>query len=63
MTFHINAVDTSGALSLHRETAASAAKKATELVADGCWDVEVIAPDGRSYPVTALDRLEAEHGH
>jgi hypothetical protein len=60
MPFHINAVDTSGALSLHRENAAAAIKKANELLADGCWDVEIIAPDGRAYPATALAQLEAE---
>ena len=63
MTLHINAVDTSGALSLHRETVAAAIKKANELLADGCWNVEIIAPDGRSYPCSALHQLELEHGH
>jgi|UniRef100_Q07R96 hypothetical protein len=62
MPFHINAVDTSGALSLHRENAAAAVKKANELLADGCWDVEIVAPDGRTYPATALAQLEAEQG-
>ncbi|PYF00190.1 hypothetical protein BJ122_12749 [Rhodopseudomonas faecalis] len=62
MTFHINAIDTSGALSLHRETVAAAIKKANELLADGCWDVEIITPDGRSYPATALNQLELEQG-
>jgi hypothetical protein len=63
MTFHINAKDTSGALSLHRDSVAAAIKKANELSADGCWDVEIVAPNGRSYPFTELRQLELEHGH
>jgi hypothetical protein len=53
----IKAVDTSGAVSLHRDTAAAALKKAGELLADGCWDVEIVGPDGHSYPAEAFDQL------
>lgn len=60
MTFHINAMDTSGALSLHRDSMAAAVKKANELLAEGCWDVEIVAPDGRSFTSTSLPQLELE---
>ncbi|WP_041801533.1 hypothetical protein [Rhodopseudomonas palustris] len=62
MTFHIKAVDTSGIVSLHRETADAAAKKATELLADGCWDVEIVTPDGQVIPTDGLERFSAELG-
>lgn len=48
MMFLIKATDTSGALTLHRDTHSGAVKKATELLSDGCWDVEIVSPEGQS---------------
>lgn len=47
--YQITAFDTSGALVLKREALPSALKKARELLHDDCWDVEIVAPDGRVY--------------
>jgi hypothetical protein len=47
--FEINGTDTAGGVNLKRESFPAALKKARELVEDGCWDVEVIDPDGRVY--------------
>ena len=49
MPFTIKASDTAGTVVLHRDDAPAAVKKAGELQSDGCWDVEVIAPDGSVY--------------
>ncbi len=49
MPFIIKASDTAGSVVLHRDDAPAAIKKAGELQCDGCWDVEVIAPDGTVY--------------
>ncbi|MBB5049440.1 hypothetical protein HNR60_004218 [Rhodopseudomonas rhenobacensis] len=62
MTFHIKAVDTSGVISLHRDTADAAAKKATELLADGCWDVEIVTPEGQVIPAETLPQASAQTG-
>lgn len=48
MTYLIKATDTSGVLELHRDTRAGAVKKASELAADGCWDIDVFDDDGHS---------------
>ncbi|MDB5625674.1 MAG: hypothetical protein JWR73_1476, partial [Tardiphaga sp.] len=50
MPYLVQGTDTSGNVSLRRENAAAAAKKASELIADGCWDVQITAPDGHVYP-------------
>lgn len=47
--FEISGFDTAGNVSLKRESFPSALKKARELVEDGCWDVEVVDPDGKIY--------------
>lgn len=47
--FEINGFDTAGIVSLKRLSLAAALKKAKELVADGCWDVQVVDPSGRIY--------------
>jgi hypothetical protein len=55
--FEINGFDTSGSVKLKRLSFESAIKKARELINDGCWDVEIVDPDGRVY--TALERAAA----
>jgi hypothetical protein len=57
MVFLINALDTSGTVTLRRESVSAAMKKAAELIADGCWDVEIVTPDGGTYNSSEFDRL------
>jgi hypothetical protein len=45
---------------LRRDTAAAALKKATELTNDGCWDVQIGAPDGHVYESSAFAELRAD---
>jgi hypothetical protein len=47
--FEISGFDTAGIVSLKRGSLPAALKKARELIEDGCWDVEVIDPDGRIF--------------
>jgi hypothetical protein len=47
--FEINGFDTAGVVSLKRVSLAAALKKARELIADGCWDVQVVNPAGQVY--------------
>jgi hypothetical protein len=49
MRFLIAGIDTSGSITLRRDTAASALKKASELAEDGCWDIAITSPGGHSY--------------
>ncbi|MBR0901114.1 hypothetical protein [Bradyrhizobium liaoningense] len=55
--FEINGLDTAGVVSLKRLSLAAAVKKARELVDDGCWDVQVVDPNGRVY--TSFEEQEA----
>jgi hypothetical protein len=57
MQFLITATDTTGRVTLRRETAAAAMKKASELAEDGFLEVEITAPDGHQYPPQAFDQL------
>ena len=59
MTFVIQGTDTSGSISLRRDSTAAAVKKAAELIADGCWDVQITTPEGRVYPSTEFEQLRA----
>ena len=56
----IHGTDTSGSVSLRRDTPSAALKKASELIADGCWDVQITTPDGQVYAETEFDRLTSE---
>jgi hypothetical protein len=58
MKFVINAVDTAGSVTLQRGSVQAAMKKAAELISDGCWDVEIIAPDGAAYRPGQFDQLK-----
>jgi hypothetical protein len=49
MAYVITGTDTAGALSLKRDSAAAAVKKAVEPIGEGCRDVCITDPDGRIY--------------
>ena len=57
MVFLITALDTSGVVTLRRESVLAAMKKADELITDGCWDVEIVTPDGATYHSGEFDQL------
>ena len=62
MKFFITALDTSGTVMLHRDSVPAAMKKASELIADGCWDVEIITPDGAAYRPGEFAQLRERAG-
>lgn len=62
MKFLITALDTSGSVTLQRESVPAAVKKAAELISDGCWDVEIIAPDGAAYQPGEFEQLKERVG-
>jgi hypothetical protein len=39
-----------------------AIKKASELISDGCWNVEIIAPDGATYHPEEIEQLKERVG-
>jgi hypothetical protein len=59
MSYIITGTDSAGALSLKRNSAAAAVKKALELMGDGCRDVSITAPDGCTYGHPEFDQLHA----
>jgi hypothetical protein len=59
MGYIITGTDTAGALSLKRDSAAAAIKKALELMGDGCRDVCITDPDGRIFSQAEFDQLRA----
>jgi hypothetical protein len=62
MKFFITALDTSGIVTLRRDSAAAAMKKATELLLDGCLNVEIITPDGAAYSPGQFQQLQEQVG-
>jgi hypothetical protein len=62
MMFYITAHDTAGSVTLHRETVPAAIKKADELISDGCWNVEIVTPDGAAYHPAEFDQLKERAG-
>jgi hypothetical protein len=60
--FVIVAHDTVGSVTLHRETVLAALKKAGELISDGCWNVEIVTPDGAAYQPAEFDQLKERVG-
>jgi hypothetical protein len=62
MSYIITGTDSAGALSLKRDSAAAAIKKALELIGDGCRDVIITAPDGRTYSRPEFNQLHAPEG-
>jgi hypothetical protein len=59
MSFIITGTDSAGALSLKRDSAAAAIKKAVELIGDGCMEVHITDADGRIHSHAEFDRLRA----
>jgi hypothetical protein len=59
MSYVITGTDSAGALSLKRDSAAAAIKKAVELMEDGCRDVCITDPGGRIYSHSDFDELRA----
>jgi hypothetical protein len=57
--FIITGKNATGVVSLERDTAAGAVKKAAELMADGHTDVQVTGPDGRVYGDADFPQLHA----
>jgi hypothetical protein len=57
MKFFITALDTSGIITLRRDSVPAAMKKATELLSDGCLNVEIITPDGAAYSPSQFEQL------
>jgi hypothetical protein len=62
MRFLITAQDTAGNVTLNRASAPAALKKATELISDGCWNVEIVTPDGATYQPGEFDALRERAG-
>ena len=57
MKFFITALDTSGIITLRRDSVPAAMKKATELLSDGCLNVEIHTPDGAAYSLSQFEQL------
>jgi hypothetical protein len=62
MSYIITGRDSAGALSLKRDSAAAAIKKAVELMGDGCRDVCITDADGHIYGHAEFDQLRAASG-
>jgi hypothetical protein len=62
MRFLVTGTDTSGNITLRRETAAEALKKAAELAEDGCLYIAITAPDGHRYPWWQGDNVRDHWG-
>jgi hypothetical protein len=62
MKFFITALDTSGIVTLRRDSVSAAMKKATELLLDGCLNVEIITPDGAAYSPGQFEQLQERVG-
>jgi hypothetical protein len=57
MRFLITGTDTAGGITVRRDTAVAALKKAAKLDRDGSWDITITAPEGRTYTARELDQL------
>jgi hypothetical protein len=62
MKFLITALDTSGVVTLHRDSVPAAMKKARELVSDGCLHVEITEPDGATHSLAQFEQLQERAG-
>ena len=62
MKFYITALDTSGTVTLHRDSVPAAIKKASELISDGCLNVEIVMPDGATYRRNEFEQLRERVG-
>jgi hypothetical protein len=59
MSYLITGTDSAGAVSLKRDSVAAAIKKAVELMGDGCREVSITDPNGRTYSQAEFDQLRA----
>jgi hypothetical protein len=59
MNYIITGTDSAGALSLKRDSAAAAIKKAVERIGDGCREVCIMDPHGRIHSHAEFDQLRA----
>jgi hypothetical protein len=57
MRFLITGTDTAGSITVRRDTAAGALKKAAELDQDGSWDITITGPNGRTYTAREFNEL------
>jgi len=62
MRFLITAQDTAGNVTLNRASVPAALKKAAELISDGCWNVEIVTPDGATYHPGEFDQFGERAG-
>ena len=62
MSYIITGTNSVGVLSLKRELAAAATKKAIELLGDGFRDVQITSPDGRVYRDAEFAQLHVAAG-
>ena len=60
MPYQVRGTDTSGTITLRRDTPAAALKKANELIGDGSWDVQIVTPDGLVYETDGFDALRVD---
>jgi hypothetical protein len=60
MSYIITGTDSAAALSLKRDSAAAAVKKAPEPMGEGCRDVCITDPDGRIFSHADFDQVAAE---
>jgi hypothetical protein len=58
LPFFVKGTDTSGTVSLRRDNAAGAVKKAKELLDDGSWDVQIMNSDGLIYPLAEFEAIQ-----
>jgi hypothetical protein len=59
MSYIITGRDTAGVVSLKRDSAAGAVKKALELMAEGVAEVQITDPNGRLYEDAEFAQLSA----
>ncbi len=57
LPFYVKALDSSGYVTLRRETAQAAVKRARELIEQKYREVEITDPDGRTYLPHEFDQL------
>ena len=62
MSYIITGTNSAGVLSLKRDSAVAAVKKAAELMRDGARDVHITAPDGRVYSDVEFGQLNTCRG-
>jgi hypothetical protein len=58
MSYIITGTDSAGVLSLKRDSATAAVKKAVELMAEGTRDVHITDPDGRVFSDAEFAHLD-----